>query len=152
MNIQPEAAVYQSSFSSCHASRISVALTFYEDVSLLTIGRDSAPYRIAAPASLTGCSIGHNPDATVFTSHAVHRCFNAACHLPISAGCFFVLQLILAVSVTGGGGYVECGENNHDLAGSHANSLPTGKTGNFWLFEHLKVIASLKSHYLNGLR
>lgn len=48
-----------------------VTLTFYDFFSLRTIGRDHVPYRIAALASFTSYSIGHNLGATVFTAGAV---------------------------------------------------------------------------------
>ncbi len=48
-----------------------VTLTFYDYFSLHTIGRREVPYRIAAMASFTSYSIGHNLGATVFTAGAV---------------------------------------------------------------------------------
>ena len=48
-----------------------VTLTFYDFFSLCTIGRAHVPYRIAALASFTSYSIGHNLGATVFTAGAV---------------------------------------------------------------------------------
>jgi uncharacterized membrane protein YbhN (UPF0104 family) len=48
-----------------------VTLTFYDFFSLRTIGRGHVPYRIAALASFTSYSIGHNLGATVFTAGAV---------------------------------------------------------------------------------
>ncbi len=48
-----------------------VTLTFYDFFSLHTIGRGHVPYRIAALASFTSYSIGHNLGATVFTAGAV---------------------------------------------------------------------------------
>lgn len=48
-----------------------VTLTFYDYFSLHTIGRGDVPYRIAAMASFTSYSIGHNLGATVFTAGAV---------------------------------------------------------------------------------
>jgi uncharacterized membrane protein YbhN (UPF0104 family) len=46
-------------------------LTFYDAFSLRTIGRADIPYRVAAFASLTSYTIGHNIGATVFTGNAV---------------------------------------------------------------------------------
>jgi hypothetical protein len=46
-------------------------LTFYDFFSLRTIGCGHVPYRIAALASFTSYSIGHNLGATVFTAGAV---------------------------------------------------------------------------------
>jgi uncharacterized membrane protein YbhN (UPF0104 family) len=48
-----------------------ITLTFYDFFSLRTIGRNQVPYRIAAFASFTSYSIGHNLGATVFTGGAV---------------------------------------------------------------------------------
>src|SRR5262249_30211734 len=48
-----------------------VTLTFYDFFALRTIGRDKVPYRIAALASFTSYTIGHNLGATVFTGGAV---------------------------------------------------------------------------------
>lgn len=48
-----------------------VTITFYDYFSLLTIGRGHVPYRVAAMASFTSYSIGHNLGATVFTAGAV---------------------------------------------------------------------------------
>lgn len=48
-----------------------VTLTFYDFFSLHTIGFGHVPYRIAAFASFTSYSIGHNLGATVFTAGAV---------------------------------------------------------------------------------
>ena len=48
-----------------------VTLTFYDFFSLRTIGRHDVPYRIAALASFTSYTIGHNLGATVFTGGAV---------------------------------------------------------------------------------
>ncbi|MBX9843358.1 MAG: UPF0104 family protein [Xanthobacteraceae bacterium] len=48
-----------------------VTLTFYDVFSLRTIGRGHVPYRIAAMASFTSYSIGHNLGATVFIAGAV---------------------------------------------------------------------------------
>jgi glycosyltransferase 2 family protein len=50
-----------------------VTLTFYDFFALRTIGRDTVPYRIAALASFTSYSIGHNLGATVLTGGAI-RC------------------------------------------------------------------------------
>jgi glycosyltransferase 2 family protein len=48
-----------------------VTLTFYDFFSLRTTGHRHVPYRIAAMASFTSYSIGHNLGATVFTAGAV---------------------------------------------------------------------------------
>lgn len=48
-----------------------VTLTFYDFFALRTIGRANVPYRIAALASFTSYTIGHNLGATVFTGGAV---------------------------------------------------------------------------------
>jgi uncharacterized membrane protein YbhN (UPF0104 family) len=48
-----------------------VTLTFYDFFSLRTIGCAHVPYRVAALASFTSYSIGHNLGATVFTAGAV---------------------------------------------------------------------------------
>src|SRR5262245_28282635 len=48
-----------------------ITLTFYDFFSLRTIGRREVPYRIAALASFTSYSIGHNLGATVLTGGAV---------------------------------------------------------------------------------
>jgi uncharacterized membrane protein YbhN (UPF0104 family) len=55
-----------------------VTLTFYDYFSLRTIGRGDVPYRVAAFASFTSYSIGHNLGATVFTAGAVrYRIYSA---------------------------------------------------------------------------
>jgi glycosyltransferase 2 family protein len=48
-----------------------LTLTFYDLFALRTIGRPEVPYRIAALASFSSYSIGHNLGATAFTSAAV---------------------------------------------------------------------------------
>jgi len=53
-------------------------LTFYDWFALRTIGARHVPYRIAALASFTSYSIGHNIGATVFTGGAVrYRIYSA---------------------------------------------------------------------------
>jgi uncharacterized membrane protein YbhN (UPF0104 family) len=46
-------------------------LTFYDFFALRTIGKKHVPYRIAALASFTSYTIGHNVGATVFTGGAI---------------------------------------------------------------------------------
>lgn len=48
-----------------------LTLTFYDLFALRTIGKLDIPYRVAAFASFTSYSIGHNIGATVFTGGAV---------------------------------------------------------------------------------
>jgi glycosyltransferase 2 family protein len=48
-----------------------LTLTFYDLFALRTIGKLDVPYRVAAFASFTSYSIGHNIGATVFTGGAV---------------------------------------------------------------------------------
>src|SRR4051795_1014580 len=48
-----------------------VTLTFYDFFSLHTIGHGKVPYRIAALASFTSYSIGHNFGATTLTAGIV---------------------------------------------------------------------------------
>jgi uncharacterized membrane protein YbhN (UPF0104 family) len=48
-----------------------VTLTFYDFFALRTIGRNEVPYRVAAFASFTSYTIGHNLGATVFTGGVV---------------------------------------------------------------------------------
>src|SRR5215475_2945473 len=47
------------------------ALSFYDFFALRTIGRDAVPYRVAAFASFTSYTIGHNLGATVFTAGVI---------------------------------------------------------------------------------
>jgi uncharacterized membrane protein YbhN (UPF0104 family) len=55
-----------------------VTLTFYDFFSLRTIGRTEVPYRIAALASFTSYSIGHNLGATTLTAGIVrYRIYSA---------------------------------------------------------------------------
>ena len=55
-----------------------MTLTFYDFFSLRTIGRSDVPYRMAALASFTSYTIGHNLGATVFTGGAVrYRLYSA---------------------------------------------------------------------------
>jgi hypothetical protein len=58
-------------FAACFVGVGYVTLTFYDFFSLRTIGRGHVPYPIAALASFTSYSIGHNLGATVFTAGAV---------------------------------------------------------------------------------
>lgn len=56
-----------------------VTLTFYDFFALHTIGRGHVPYRVAALASFTSYSIGHNLGATMFTAGAVRwRIYSAS--------------------------------------------------------------------------
>ena len=48
-----------------------LTLTFYDLFALRAIGKLTVPYRVAAFASFTSYSIGHNIGATVFTGGAV---------------------------------------------------------------------------------
>ena len=48
-----------------------VALSFYDFFALRTIGCDAVPYRVAAFASFTSYTIGHNLGATVFTAGVI---------------------------------------------------------------------------------
>src|SRR5215467_4023798 len=48
-----------------------LALSFYDFFALRTIGRNAVPYRIAALASFTAYTIGHNLGATVFTAGVI---------------------------------------------------------------------------------
>jgi uncharacterized membrane protein YbhN (UPF0104 family) len=63
----PHAIAFAAAFIGC----CYVTLTFYDFFSLHTIGHGKVPYRIAALASFTSYSIGHNLGATVFTAGAV---------------------------------------------------------------------------------
>jgi uncharacterized membrane protein YbhN (UPF0104 family) len=55
-----------------------VTLTFYDFLSLRTIGARTVPYRIAAFAGFASYAIGHNLGATVFTGGAVrYRIYSA---------------------------------------------------------------------------
>src|SRR5215831_11914788 len=47
------------------------ALSFYDFFALRTISRDVVPYRVAAFASFTSYTIGHNLGATVFTAGVI---------------------------------------------------------------------------------
>lgn len=66
-NKPPHAIAFAAAFIGC----CYVTLTFYDFFSLHTIGHGRVPYRIAALASFTSYSIGHNLGATVFTAGAV---------------------------------------------------------------------------------
>jgi uncharacterized membrane protein YbhN (UPF0104 family) len=48
-----------------------LTLTFYDLFALRTIGRSEVPYRVAALASFTSYSVGHNVGASVFSGGAV---------------------------------------------------------------------------------
>jgi uncharacterized membrane protein YbhN (UPF0104 family) len=63
--------VHDIALAACFVAAGYVTLTFYDFFSLRTIGRRHVPYRIAAMASFTSYSIGHNLGATVFTAGAV---------------------------------------------------------------------------------
>jgi glycosyltransferase 2 family protein len=55
----------------CAIAASYATLTFYDWFALCTIGAGHVPYRIAAMASFTSYSIGHNIGATVFTGGAI---------------------------------------------------------------------------------
>jgi glycosyltransferase 2 family protein len=55
----------------CCIAAAYATLTFYDWFALRTIGASHVPYRIAALASFTSYSIGHNIGATVFTGGAI---------------------------------------------------------------------------------
>jgi glycosyltransferase 2 family protein len=55
----------------CAIAASYATLTFYDWFALRTIGAGHVPYRIAAMASFTSYSIGHNIGATVFTGGAI---------------------------------------------------------------------------------
>jgi uncharacterized membrane protein YbhN (UPF0104 family) len=57
--------------AACFVALGYVTLTFYDFFSLYTISRHHVPYRVAAMASFTSYSIGHNLGATVLTAGAV---------------------------------------------------------------------------------
>jgi uncharacterized membrane protein YbhN (UPF0104 family) len=63
--------VHDIAFAAFFVALSYITLTFYDFFSLRTIGCDHVPYRIAAMASFTSYSIGHNLGATVFTAGAV---------------------------------------------------------------------------------
>jgi len=64
--------------AACAIAASYVTLTFYDWFALRTIGARQVPYRIAALASFTSYSIGHNIGATVFTGGAVrYRIYSA---------------------------------------------------------------------------
>jgi glycosyltransferase 2 family protein len=48
-----------------------ITLTFYDFFALRTIGRNTVPYRIAALASFTSYTIGHNIGATTFSAGVI---------------------------------------------------------------------------------
>src|ERR1700691_3523148 len=55
-----------------------LTLTFYDLFALRTIGRREVPYRVAALASFTSYSVGHNVGASVFSGGAVrYRIYSA---------------------------------------------------------------------------
>jgi glycosyltransferase 2 family protein len=55
-----------------------LTLTFYDLFALRTIGRSEVPYRVAALASFTSYSVGHNVGASVFSGGAVrYRIYSA---------------------------------------------------------------------------
>ena len=57
--------------AACAIAASYVMLTFYDFFALRTIGARHVPYRIAALASFTSYSIGHNIGATLFTGGAI---------------------------------------------------------------------------------
>jgi uncharacterized membrane protein YbhN (UPF0104 family) len=60
-----------------------VTLTFYDFFALRAIGKDHVPYRIAALASFTSYTIGHNLGATVFTGGVIRFRIYSAWNLSI---------------------------------------------------------------------
>jgi uncharacterized membrane protein YbhN (UPF0104 family) len=57
--------------AACAIAAAYFSLTFYDWFALRTIGARHVPYRVAALASFTSYSIGHNLGATVFTGGAI---------------------------------------------------------------------------------
>ncbi|HWW47702.1 MAG TPA: YbhN family protein [Xanthobacteraceae bacterium] len=76
-----DAAVILTAMSAMTAGQVALAalcvvcafftLTFYDLFALRTIDKDHVPYRVAALASFTSYTIGHNIGATVFTGGAI---------------------------------------------------------------------------------
>jgi len=66
-NINPHHVALAAVFVACAY----FTLTFYDLFALRTIGRSEVPYRIAALASFTSYSVGHNVGASVVTGGAV---------------------------------------------------------------------------------
>jgi glycosyltransferase 2 family protein len=64
-------SIEQISIAGAFVAVAYLALTFYDFFALRTIGRGAVPYRIAALASFTAYTIGHNLGATVFTAGVI---------------------------------------------------------------------------------
>lgn len=70
--------IHKVAAAACAIAASYATLTFYDWFALRTIGARHVPYRIAALASFTSYSIGHNIGATVFTGGAVrYRIYSA---------------------------------------------------------------------------
>jgi hypothetical protein len=70
--------LYEIAAAACAIAASYGMLTFYDWFALRTIGARHVPYRIAAFASFTSYSIGHNIGATVFTGGAIrYRIYSA---------------------------------------------------------------------------
>ena len=64
-------SIEQISIAGAFVAVAYLALTFYDFFALRTIGRNAVPYRVAALASFTAYTIGHNLGATVFTAGVI---------------------------------------------------------------------------------
>ena len=64
-------SIWQIALAGVFVAGAYLALTFYDFFALRTIGRDAVPYRIAALASFTAYTIGHNLGATVLTAGVI---------------------------------------------------------------------------------
>jgi glycosyltransferase 2 family protein len=81
-----------------------VTLTLYDFFALRTIGRDTVPYRIAALASFTSYTIGHNLGATVLTGGAIRFRIYSAWGL----GIIDVAKIAFVTGLTSGSAMRSC--------------------------------------------
>lgn len=101
-----------------------VVLTCYDVVALRAIGRTSVPYRVAAFASFTSYTIGHNFGASIFTSGVIRYRIYSAWGLSISD----IARIAFITGMTywlGNAFVLGCGILFAPDAASAINHLPT---------------------------
>jgi uncharacterized membrane protein YbhN (UPF0104 family) len=101
------------------------ALTCNDVFALRAIGRSNVPYRVAALASFTSYTIGHNLGASIFTSGVIrYRIYSA---WGLSFGAIAKIAFITSLTYWLGNAFVlGCGISYAPEAASAIDHLPTG--------------------------